>query len=195
MTIPIHPDVKAALAQHVQQAISGLDPARFAQEANYVAALMGRLIGVVYSGPHGHLQLNTTVVNDRGRGSAESFAGADFAITATVGTTRKAVIGQAKKGATSNLSKAEGGRLADQVLKMRRRTKHYIVLETPHGGARTVAVRRSVPSNHSRQHPDQTLADYLELVIRCTHGDTRTTFVDAVEDSALPTLEVSYAAE
>lgn len=193
----LHPEVKDALARHIAAAIDRIDPSRYAQEPNYMAALIGKLDGVVYLGKLGRLELQGTVVNDRGPGAAENKAGADFAIIANVQgadgtTTNKAVLGQAKRGAVEELGGAEVGRLAAQIAQMRARTRHYVIVETPVQLGSTVSVLRSKPRTEDALYTDETLTDYLEKLVVCTHGDRRTSFVSAVKDSKLSTLRVSY---
>lgn len=191
-----HPVIKAALALHVEQAILRLDPNRYKQEPQYVGALLGKLDAVIYDGPHGYLELKATSVDDRGRGSAESLSGADFAITAVIGKgppqVKKAVLGQAKKGTVENLAPAERTRLSGQIAKLRRWTRHYVVMETPSAPGQTVGIRRSKPSSPSQQHEPQTLDDYLEQLARCSHGDKRSSFVTSVQDASLPELKVIF---
>lgn len=193
----LHPDVKDALAEHVTAAISRLDPERYQQEPQYVAALLGKLDGLVYSGRFGTVELQATVVNDRGPGAAEKSTGADFAITARIeGTDRsvtsKAVLGQAKRGNLEDLPPPELGRLVGQLEQMAARTRHYVVVQTPDRRGATVSVLRSKPRASSQLHADETLTDYLERLIVCTHGDRRGAFVASVQDSSLSTLSVSY---
>ncbi|WP_146039421.1 MULTISPECIES: hypothetical protein [unclassified Variovorax] len=161
-----------------------------------MTALLGKLDATVYDGPHGYLELRATSVDDRGPASAESISGADFAITAYVGTgmsqLKKAVLGQAKRGSVESLKPSETSRLAGQVAKLRERTKHFVVFETPQARGETVGVRRSMPANPIRLHAPQTLEDYLEQLVRCSHGDRRQVFVEAVQDASLPELSVSF---
>jgi hypothetical protein len=70
-----------ALSNYVAKAVSRLDPARYRQEAAYVAALFARLDGVVYHKPNLSIEIKSTVVADRGRGSAESKWGAVSALS------------------------------------------------------------------------------------------------------------------
>ena len=162
-----------------------------------MVTLIGKLDGVVYDGPHGKLELIGVPADDRGRGAAESISGADFALTAVVeisgSKTTKAVLGQAKGGNIDHLRTDEKRRLTGQIRKMRERTKHYVIVETPQNESATVAVRRSKASDPRFRHPTQTLADYLELMIACRHGDTRKGFTNAVmNDSSLSQLRAVY---
>jgi hypothetical protein len=60
------------LSRHVSHVVARLDPARYEQEAAYVAALFARLDAVVDHSPDFTLELKSTVVTDRGPNSAES---------------------------------------------------------------------------------------------------------------------------
>lgn len=196
----IHPDIKAALTRHIETALSRMQQSKYQQEPNFMVTLIGKLDGVVYDGAHGKLELVGVPVDDRGRGAAESISGADFALTAVVKglgvSTKKAVLGQAKSGDVDRLNASERARLNGQVRKMRERTRHYVVVETPIDQSGTVAVRRSRPSDPRFRHAAQTFADYLELMIACGHGDTRKRFAAAViDDSSLSRLKVSYTVE
>ena len=105
---------------------------------------------------------------------------------------KKAVLGQAKKGSVESLTSGETSRLAGQVAKLRERTKHFVIFETPLARGGTVGVLRSMPAIPLRLHAPQTLEDYLEQLVRCSHGDKRQSFVEAVQDASLPELSVSF---
>lgn len=190
----LHPDIKVALTQHVSTALQRLEPSRYQQEPNYIAALLGKLDAVVYNGPHGYLELKSTSVNGIGRGSAEKWCGADFALIAVVriggNEVTKSVLGQAKRGPIDALSASETARLENQIIRMSMSTDHYIVTSTPVGQGETVSVIRSKPSNSIMLYPAQTLPDYLETFVRCSHGDRRKGFTHAVQDSQLPQLKI-----
>ena len=96
------PEVRDAVRRHVAAAVASIDPRRYRQEHAYSTALAHALEGVPYSGPHGRVEFKSTVVDDRGRGAAEKWSGADLAITANVSyggqQVRKAILVQAKRG-------------------------------------------------------------------------------------------------
>jgi len=100
-----------------------------------VAALFARLDDVVYEGKSLKIEIRSTVVDDRGPGSAESIWGADFAIIAAIGalneTAEKAVLGQAKRGSLLSLSLNEVERFRTQVTKMHVLTGAIVGLEVP----------------------------------------------------------------
>ena len=101
-------EVVEAVRGHVRRAIEAVAPSRHHQEANYTAALVNRLEGTAYNGPHGSVEFQATVFDDRGKGSAESLLGADFAIIATItnGPRRinKVILVQAKLGTIEEMS-------------------------------------------------------------------------------------------
>ena len=126
---------KQALSRYVSQAVNRLDPARYKQEPAYVAALFGRLDGVVYRSREVTIEIRSTVVNDRGRGSAESVHGADFGIVASIASNdevvEKAVLGQAKKGSLAGLPSVPKESFREQVVKMSALTRATIGFEVP----------------------------------------------------------------
>jgi hypothetical protein len=193
----LHPDIKAALNRHIDYALARMVFSKYQQEPNFMVTLIGKLDGVVYDGPHGRLEFVGVPVDDRGPGAAEHVSGADFALTAVVTTpgesTKKAILGQAKGGDIDHLGTTERNRLNGQVRRMRERTKHYVIVETPKSPNGTVSVRRSKPSTPNFRNQRQTLADYLEMMLECKHGDTRKSFTSSVmNDSRLSQLKAVY---
>jgi hypothetical protein len=100
--------IKEAVRGHVRRAVNSVDHRRFRQEPAYTAALIHGLEGVAYEGDDGFVSIRATNADSIGPGTAESWSGADFAITATVrhGITsiEKAILVQAKLGELSELS-------------------------------------------------------------------------------------------
>lgn len=192
--INVPPSIKDAMANYITNALERLDPTRYEQEPNYVAALLGKLDGIVYDGSDGRFELKCTSVNGIGPRAAEKKYGADFALIASVyyqgQKYEKAVLGQAKRGPQGELTSAEGKRLEGQMSTMRAYSDHYLVLHTPRNRSETVSIQRSVPSNPENLHQPETLADYLETMVRCSHGDIRKSFTRSVASSKLPTLKV-----
>lgn len=134
-----------ALSNYVAKAVGRLDPARYRQEAAYVAALFARLDGVVYHKPNLSIEIKSTVVADRGRGSAESKWGADFGIVAKIvagrAVTEKGVLGQAKRGSLVDLRAGDAENFRRQVVKMNDATNALIGLEVPNEPFRAPVVR------------------------------------------------------
>jgi hypothetical protein len=126
---------RRALTRHISRVVARLDPARYHQEPAYVAALFARLDSVVYRGPNLTIEIKSTVIDDRGRNSAESVWGADFGIVASIvadgETTEKAVLGQAKRASLVTLPPAEAELFQKQVVKMSSATPAILGLEVP----------------------------------------------------------------
>jgi len=185
--------IKDAMARYITSAIERLDPTRYDQEPNYVAALLGKLDGVVYEGVDGRFELKCTSINGIGPNAAETTYGADFALIASVHyqgqSYEKAVLGQAKRGLPHEMTPAERRRLEGQKSAMRTYSDHYLVLHTPRTASETVTIQRSVPSNPENLHQPETLTDYIETMVRCSHGDIRKSFTRSVASSKLPTLK------
>lgn len=192
------PAARRAMRRHVEFAIGRLDPQRYAQEPAYVGALLARLDGVVYQGTAGRLEIRSTVVADRGRGSAESMSGADFAIVASLRAenvrTEKGVLGQAKAGSLTQLSSSRSDGFNEQCQKMAHLTKAVLGLEVPRHLGEAVIVREitveapvtGVAPSRVRLGRPQPLADYfVDRILGCMHGDTRADFINAIGNSKL----------
>jgi len=183
--------VQQSIRSRIDDAISRLKPARFAQEPAYVAALIGRLDGVYFEEAGCRVEILGTIANDRGPNAAEKKYGADFALTAALqyGTRviTKVVLGQAKRGAEKNLPLQEKLRLHGQIIKMKQQSDCCIVLETPTEAGDSPGVRvidASAPRFKSFQ-------DYLiGGLLSCQHGDTRDLFVSRVQSSRLDHLHI-----
>lgn len=188
--------IRVAVHDHVRSAIQTIRPKQFRQEPNYTAALAGRMIGVAYSGPDGIVKFETTVLDDRSRGSAESWAGADWVITAEISdptlSIRKAIMIQTKLGLIENLSKTRREELDMQISKMRAYTKSPKVMEIIEFDGRREP--RIVSGNRvlaNQSYRSYSLEGYITgRVLTTLDGDTRPEFVDAVQDSALPQLKI-----
>lgn len=187
------PAVREAMREHVRRAVERLDPSRYSQEPAYVAALVARLDGIVYDDRDARVEIIGTVVADRGRGSAEARSGADFAFTATLvqeeRKTKKAVLGQAKRGPSEHLTSFEQDRLGKQCGKMLRSTAAAVVLNVPvHFGEWPLVRLLDQKGNYG---PAFELADYLaDFLLTCRHGDTRGDFVRSVMSSNLTGLHI-----
>lgn len=188
--------VVEAVRQHVQGAIDGLDPARYAQEPNYTAALLGRLEGCAYHGPFGEVTFANTVFNDRGANSAEHRFGADYAITATISngrvTVNKAILVQAKLGRIDSLSRSQQAALRDQINKMKKILPAPKVMEIPEAnGRRFPAIVSGKRILDGEAYVPMPLADYFVRRVTTTlDGCTDPEVVARVKDSALQQLRV-----
>jgi len=165
---------------------------RFAQEPHYTTALIAVLQGTAYSGPLGRVEFISTAANDRGSGSAESWSGVDFAITAQVSdgitTIDKVIFFQAKSAGRFDTVK-----LDEQIRSMKKFTRAPKVIEVP-------SVRRRIPepvvysgnrfllrSVRSRMM----LSDYIVArVLTTLDGDTRPKVVTAAQSSSLEQLKI-----
>ena len=191
------PDVvKEEVRSYVERAVRGINPRRFAQEPQYTTALAGRLIGTAYSGPEGKVAFDATSFDDRGRASAESRFGADFAITAQIESAKlevgKAIIFQSKRGPIQYLSRTDRGRLEEQIKKMQRITRAPKILEID--GVHQLGLPRVISAGgylQGRHYQRPSLPDYIvSKVLTTIDGDTSAEFVNAVADSSLTVLRV-----
>ncbi len=191
-----HRDVRQAVRRHVEKAIESVDHRRYRQEAAYTAALAHALEGVAYSGSHGRVEFQSTVMDDRGPGAAERWSGADLAITATItdgqSTVDKAILVQAKRGELKKLSPKEKSRAQCQIGDMKKLTKAPKLMEIPGDDGRPTPGVYSGNEYHSAGSPRRyELGDYfVNRVLTTLDGDTRPLFVEAVKDSTLTQLRV-----
>jgi hypothetical protein len=143
--VKMPPGASRALSRHVSKAIARLDPARYRQEAAYVAALFARLDGMVYHGRELTIEIKSTIVADRGPNSAESIWGADFGImcrlAAPNGLVEKGVLGQAKRGSLVDLPPNEGELFRRQVVRMTQATDATVGLEVPKEASASPMIR------------------------------------------------------
>jgi hypothetical protein len=188
--------VVESVREHVQRAVDGLDAARYRQEPNYTAALLGRLEGAAYHGPHGDVIFANTVFDDRGPNSAEKLFGADHAITATISdgqtTVHKAILVQAKLGSIESLSRTERAALEEQISKMKRVVPAPKVMEIPEiGGRRFPAIISGNRIIDGEEYVPMQLADYFVARITTTlDGCTNPLIVARVKDSSLNQLRI-----
>ena len=188
--------VQAAVREHVQRAVAGVPRAQFRQEPAYIAALLTRLAGVAYRGPDGLVTFSATNVDSVGPGAAESWSGADLAITAIIEqngrTLRKAILSQAKLGGFDQLSRTEQERLIEQIRHMRRWTRSpKVMLVYELGGRREPRMASGNGILTGRYFKGLSLPDYfVARVLTTLDGDTRSHFVEAVQDSSLRQLQV-----
>jgi hypothetical protein len=188
-------EIKEAVRRHVRNALA-IPIESFRQEPNYTAALAGRLLGVVYDEEKGYVKFHSTVVDDRGRGSAESRSGTDLVIIASISDERqrveKAIIFQSKKGSVEDLHEDEFDRLHEQIRKMRKLTRSPKVLEIPDGLSKdhpTVVSANKV--YFGQKYRPVKLEDYfVQRVLTTFDGDTRPDFISTVEESSFIKLKL-----
>ncbi|AXF20257.1 hypothetical protein CUJ89_06920 [Burkholderia pyrrocinia] len=177
----------------IRLACRQLKRSSFQQEPAYVAALMGKLAGMAIH--EDSSWLTTSVVNDRGPGSAESKYGADFAIILEDASGfGKAILGQAKGMSIASLSPSSKSDFDKQCRRMAKKTRHFVGLEAPVlPDTMPIVLKGNWGPPVSVQAP-QPLDDYLvEVFIACRHGDTRRDFVSAVKKSDLLQLRLLKA--
>jgi hypothetical protein len=193
-SFPAH--IRDAVRAYVREAVAHVDPAGFKQEPAYTAALLARLAGLAYEGSDGSVVFRTTNVDSIGKGAAESWSGADLAITADIikGDLRvtKAILAQAKLGGLEDLSSRERGRLVGQIQDMRRLThspKVILIRELDGRREPVVASGRRIAENSYTQGLQ--LPDYfVRRILTTFDGDTRPGFVTSVQESSLKQLRV-----
>ena len=190
------PNIRKAVRDHVQGAVAEVSPERFAQEPAYVAALLARLEGVAYQGSDGSVVFRATNINSIGRGAAEGWSGADFAITADIRrndlTVIKAILAQAKLGGLEDLSASERGRLVGQIQNMRHLTRSpKVLLIRELDGRREPMVASGVRITEQAHTGALSLPDYfVRRILTTFDGDTRPDFVAGVQESSLKQLRV-----
>lgn len=188
--------VREAVQEHIAEAINGLTPDRYSQESPYTSALAGRLEGTAYEGPDGLVVFESTIVDDRGPGAAESWAGADWVITARISDGRtavsKAIMIQSKLGPIEDSPPVELSRLRGQIEDMKRLTRSPKVMETVDRNG--IRIPRIVSGNRildGQPYHSYELGAYMTGRVLPTHdGDTRPDFVRGVRDSGLTELRV-----
>lgn len=190
------PEVVEAVRQHVRNAIGAVAPSRYHQEANYTAALVNRLEGTAYQGPYGSVIFRATVFDDRGRNSAESRLGADFAIIATIAdshrTIEKVILVQAKLGIVADMNQREAAFLREQIRKMKQLVDAPKVMEIPAANDRRYP--QMVSGNRilsETSYKPMSLENYFVARVTTTlDGCTDRRVVGLAEDSSLTKLHV-----
>lgn len=186
---PAH--IRNAVTQHIANAIESVAPERYRQEPPYVAALAKAMEGTAYQGSDGSVVFSSTVIDDRGRNSAEHRFGADLAITAEISSPtdriRKAIFIQAKLGNIQDLRREDHDFLKRQIEKMQQTTRSPKVMEILDSGGeripRMISGRKIVAGEAFR--PIALPAYFTARVLTTLDGDTSEEFVDAVQDSSL----------
>ncbi|WML57446.1 hypothetical protein [Neobacillus sp. PS2-9] len=185
--------IRTSVKDYINSKIKATNPERFNQEPTYTTALLSKLEGVVYSDTDCHIEITTTVFDDRGRNSAESKWGADFAITAKISdrtkTINKAILVQAKKE-ENDLNSTD---LADQIKKMKKLTKSpKVMILNSKGNTRDPYICSGNKIIEGKKFSKDKLADYFtKRVLTTFDGDTRSDFVERVQHSNLNILHIS----
>lgn len=187
-------EVRKQVRLYVDHACA-LSPVQYRLEPGHLGALLGRLHGVAYDGPFGHVEFRCTIVDDRIRKSAESLTGCDFALVASIrqesDVQEKAILGQAKKGRIDQLTPAERHRLISQVRLMKRHSRAVTVLELPTEAGHPVTVVSGRSVLRQEEFRRATLGEYIvRRVLTCIQGDIDGGFVEDVSHSSLPQLRI-----
>lgn len=182
-------DLLKKFRQELNKCCKQIKRSSFQQEPNYVAALMGKLAGIMVS--ENGLSIETTIVNDRGPKSAEKEFGADFAIILVSSDGfKKAILGQAKGSNIDDLSAAKKREFNKQCEKILKYSSKFIGLAAPTNNEPIpqIWLGSGPPALLGRK---MSLVDYIvEEFVSCRHGDRRLGFPDAVKDSDLLQLRV-----
>ena len=186
--------IRNAVKWHIQRALLVMDVSRYQQEHSYTCALAGRLDGTAYEGPDGFVIFKSTVVTDRGRGSAEKKVGADLVITADISDNnkriKKAILIQSKRGNIDELQPREKRNLFEQIDRMKHFTNSPKIMETPdtHGPAFPRVISGNVVRD-GKVAKKYSLDNYFtQRVLTTLDGDTRPEFVESVQDSNMSKL-------
>jgi hypothetical protein len=193
-SFPVH--IREVVRAHIQKAVASIDPARFRQEPAYTAALLARLEGTAYEESDGSVILRTTNVDSIAPGAAESWAGADLAITADIrkgeNAVTKAILAQAKRGALEDLSRRDRDDLLGQIRQMRQFTRWpKVFLFREIDGRRMPEVASgSLILKGLNTHPEALPDYFVRRILTTFDGDTRPAFVASVQESSLKHLRV-----
>ena len=181
----------------IESVFDNLEPERFGQEPKYTSAILGRLHGIEVRSPHGeYAKIQATDIDDRGRDSAESRYGADFAITATVGDSqrkvRKVILVQVKNHPIDTISRSQLENLKGQVRKMQRVVSSPKVAGIRREGGKAmleVSSGNKVVKEETFMKSDFP-AYFNQRVITTLDGSTDQKIVDALQESNLRKLDV-----
>ncbi|HRI05211.1 MAG TPA: hypothetical protein PLL77_15850 [Pyrinomonadaceae bacterium] len=188
--------VRNAVREYIDRCVLSIDAKRFNQEPAYVVALIHSLEGIVYEDSDGYIKFTATNIDDRGKGAAEGWFGADFVLTATISNgereIKKAICVQAKLGTVDEMNAAELDDLKWQIEKMKQFTRSPKIMEIEEfEGVRYPHMASGTKVLEDEEFESTYLSDYVvRRVLTTLDGDTRPKFVEAVQDSSVPTLEI-----
>jgi hypothetical protein len=190
------PEVRDSVRDYIDQRVLSIDAKRFNQEPAYVVALIHSLEGIVYEDSDGYIKFTATNIDDRGKGAAEGWFGADFVLTATISNgereIKKAICVQAKLGTVDEMNESERDDLNWQIEKMKQFTRSPKVMEIEEvEGVRHPYIASGSRILDGEEFESTYLSDYVvRRVLTTLDGDTRPKFVEAVQDSSVPSLEI-----
>lgn len=186
------PDFCEILRVEINRRMSRLDPDRYSQEPAYMGALISKLDDLFYEDDNYKLDIKGVVVADRGRGAAESKAGADFAIIVTIkkrgNVIVKALLGQAKKGSQNKINSS----LMAQIGKMRVFTDDILIAQTPKNSFDSFSVRIYNYKKNSLSESMSLETYFCKYLLACVHGDRGEEFVQGVQGSNLSKLLIDF---
>ena len=154
---------------------------------------MAKLEGVVYQDDNHYIEIKATVFNDRGRNSAESKWGADFAITASISDSKKTIDKAILVQAKMNVSDLKSTSLFEQINKMKKITKSpkVMILNPIDENLRDPFICSGNKILENNGFSKQRLSTYFTTRILTTFdGDTRKQFVENVQDSTLTRIHL-----
>lgn len=184
--------VREKIKEHINKVISSIDPNRYDQESLYTTALLSRLEGEIYNEYDFYIKIIPTIINDRGKNSAESRSGADFSITAFISdgkkTVEKAILVQAKMNESDLKSKT----LIEQINKMKQLTKSpKVMVINPIKDKRNPYICSGNKVLNGEPYKKEKFADYFtKRIITTFDGDTREDFITEIQNSDLPNLHL-----
>jgi len=191
--------IRMAVKSYVYNAYSKIDASRYEQESPYTTALATRLEGVVYDKSDGFIEFHSTIVNDRGKNSAESKYGADLAITAFIQDSKleisKAILIQVKRDKLDNQrDNAITRELCEQVTKMKQLTSSPKIMELQQE-SKSLRIPYMISGNkflNGETFKRQRLDTYFTARVLTTFdGSTDPDFLATVKHSNLPTIYVN----
>lgn len=188
--------VRNKIREYVDKRVLSVDARRYNQESKYVSALIKSLEGIAYEDSDAYVKFAATDIDDRGKGSAESWFGADFVFSATIYDNekeiKKVICVQAKLGNIDDLNATELDDLKWQVEKMKQFTRSPKVMEIEEvDGVRFPYIVSGNRILSDELYESTFLSDYIvRRILTTLDGDTRPAFVEAVQDSSVPILEI-----
>lgn len=182
--------IRTELKEFINRKINETDKTRFEQESNYVAAFFGKLDGYIFQDENYIIKFTTTIYNDRGAHSAESRLGADFSITATISDhekkVRKVILFQAKKLEKDVKRKKTYEQI--KTMKLWTAAPKIFVIGDSNESPYVYSANKILKKNKCYKFK---LAEYVtKRVLTTFDGDTRTKFVEVVQESRLNNLDI-----
>lgn len=188
--------IRDVVKKYIKGKVDEVDPRRFNQEPAYVAALAAKLDGIIYNKRDGYVEIRSTVVDNIAPGAAESWSGADLAITAKISDgekeVEKAILIQSKLGDIDSFPPSKRKYLKGQIKKTRKLTRSPQVMEiSKEGDKREPKIISGNKILNDEEYSRLNLSDYfVRRILTTLDGDTRKNFVRGVEESSLTRLKV-----